>query len=193
MSLLFINRTEDQIELEDGAKLLTAPFNTDIFDEFEFTYTDLISAFMSLPSNPREKAKIGDDWWVIHANDEEIDAGNPQDNVMFEKTQRPDFLGKTTYIELIRKGNGWEEENLVDADGEHLEDLGASYDDDIFNLMHALKYLTRYAKEKTGYIAVTPWYVTYAKGKSAKKWKLWIIAEAQKGEIPTWQPSWSEE
>lgn len=32
----------------------------------------------------------------------------------------------------------WEEENLVDVDGEHLEDLGASYDDDIFNLMYAL-------------------------------------------------------
>lgn len=26
----------------------------------------------------------------------------------------------------------------MDVDGEHLEDLGASYDDDIFNLMYAL-------------------------------------------------------
>lgn len=48
--------------------------------------------------------------------------------------------------------------NLVDVDREHLEDLGASYDDDIFNLMHTLKYLTRSAKRKTDYTAVTPWY-----------------------------------
>ena len=26
----------------------------------------------------------------------------------------------------------------MDVDGEHLEDLGTSYDDDIFNLMYAL-------------------------------------------------------
>lgn len=192
MSQLFINQSENQVELKDNGRLLTAPFDTDIFDDPEFTYSDLIASFMSLPSEPRQLAEFGDDWWVIKADDKEIDSGEPLDNVRFEKADRPLFLGKTTYLEFTRKGDHEENENLMDPTGTSLEWLGGIITDDRFGLLHSLKYLTRTAKKKTGYIAVTPWYVTYSKGKGAKNWQLWVIAEAQKGEVPTWAPSWSE-
>lgn len=61
MPQLHINHVRGQVEIEDHFNILISSFGTDASGSSEFSYAELLSLFLHLPTNLRSTARFGDD------------------------------------------------------------------------------------------------------------------------------------
>lgn len=121
-------------------------------------------------------------------------SGEHRDSERLYQCERPEFLGDSSYMELVVDGEGTQTAAVRAHNSKLIKDFGSSASGNYFFLMPSLNSLVGLAKddkEDTGYYPVTSWYVTDERGDGDTEWKIWSLAGCERGEPPRWSPYWS--